>query len=237
MNLQEPNMFSPPSPTRLGLLLSGGLDSSVLLSHLLQAGHRVHPLYIRTGLAAEREELLAVVRLTRGIDTSRLEKLTTLDLPLADLSGTAANDFSLPANGPMAGDDTAEAGGNIVLLIAKAAVWCQRHGIERLAVGLRSDGPLSSDCCEYLGDVQAAVSRAQRQEVEIAIPFETLDRRHIMQLGQQSALELTFSCSCPVGGLHCGQCSKCIERQAAFRTLHRQDATRYAGAMVAYPSS
>ncbi len=221
----------------MGLLLSGGLDSSVLLSHLLRAGHRVHPLYVRTGLAAEREELLAVVRLTRTVGTSQMEKLSTLQLPLSDLAGRAADDFSLPAGEPMAGDDAFEAGGHIVLLVAKAALWCQRRGVEQLAVGLRSDGPLSSDCCEYLGDVQAAVSRAQRQEVQIVMPFATLDRRHIMQLGQQSALELTFSCAHPVRRMHCGQCSKCIERQAAFRTLHRQDPTRYAGAMVAYPSS
>ena len=36
--------------TTIGVLASGGLDSSILLAHLLGQGDRVQPFYIRKGL-------------------------------------------------------------------------------------------------------------------------------------------------------------------------------------------
>ena len=44
----------------IGVFVSGGLDSSVLVAELLRRGHRVQPFYVRSGLYWEREELAAV---------------------------------------------------------------------------------------------------------------------------------------------------------------------------------
>ena len=44
----------------IGVLMSGGLDSSVLVAELLRQAHRVQPFYVRSGLYWEREELAAV---------------------------------------------------------------------------------------------------------------------------------------------------------------------------------
>ena len=41
----------------VGLLLSGGLDSSILLGHLLGKGRRVQPFYVRSHLLWEEAEL------------------------------------------------------------------------------------------------------------------------------------------------------------------------------------
>jgi 7-cyano-7-deazaguanine synthase len=43
-----------------GLLISGGLDSCILLGHLLRTGQSVQPIYVRTGLAWEPEECRAL---------------------------------------------------------------------------------------------------------------------------------------------------------------------------------
>jgi 7-cyano-7-deazaguanine synthase len=48
-----------------------------------------------------------------------------------------------------------------------------------------------------------------------------------MELGSELPLALTFSCISPRGGLHCGACNKCAERQAAFRAAEMADETRY----------
>ncbi len=44
----------------IGVLVSGGLDSSVLVAELLRRGHGVQPFYVRCGLYWEREELAAL---------------------------------------------------------------------------------------------------------------------------------------------------------------------------------
>ena len=62
-----PSLVSMPSSDKrsIGLLLSGGLDSATLLSHLLDDGRRVHPIYIRTNSAWQAEELTAIHRRAR----------------------------------------------------------------------------------------------------------------------------------------------------------------------------
>ena len=71
----------------IGLMLSGGLDSSILLGHLLKQGHRVQPIYLCGGLCWEREELAHVERFLAAMRQARLAPLVKLDLPLGDLYG------------------------------------------------------------------------------------------------------------------------------------------------------
>jgi len=46
----------------VGLLLSGGLDSAILLGCLVEQGHEVQPFYVRCGLIWEQAEQAAVGR-------------------------------------------------------------------------------------------------------------------------------------------------------------------------------
>src|SRR5438270_8888804 len=73
------------SDKTIGVLASGGLDSSILIGHLLREGRRVQPFYIRTGLVWQVEELPALERFLAAVATNDLAKIVVLDLPLADL--------------------------------------------------------------------------------------------------------------------------------------------------------
>ena len=72
----------------VGALFSGRIDSAMLLVHLLEQGFFVQPIYLRTGLPAEREELLAAVRFLRAVRCQSLGKLVSLALPMDDLLDT-----------------------------------------------------------------------------------------------------------------------------------------------------
>src|SRR5437667_9183370 len=78
-------MASSTTQGAIGVLASGGLDSSILIGHLLREGRRVQPFYIRTGLVWQAEELRALDRFLSAMATLNLAKLVVLDLPLADL--------------------------------------------------------------------------------------------------------------------------------------------------------
>src|SRR5690348_6586462 len=69
----------------IGVLASGGLDSCILIGHLLRERRRVQPFYIRTGLVWQAEELPALERFLAAIATNNLAKLVVLELPLGDL--------------------------------------------------------------------------------------------------------------------------------------------------------
>ena len=116
----------------IGVLASGGLDSSILVAHLLGQGHRVQPLYIRKGLYWQEQELAGLRRFLQAIATPNLLDLVLFDLPLADLY---TGHWSLTGKDTPAHDSPDEAvylPGRNALLLVKPAIWCQLHGIETI---------------------------------------------------------------------------------------------------------
>ena len=73
----------------VGVMLSGGLDSSILLGHLARQGCPVQPFYVQSRLVWQTAELRATRRLLDAIaETSpAVGRLVVLDLPLCDVYG------------------------------------------------------------------------------------------------------------------------------------------------------
>src|SRR5438128_4372033 len=83
--VKQQSMASEVTRETIGVLASGGLDSSILIGNLLREGRRVQPFYVRTGLVWQADELPALERFLAAVATNDLAKLVVLDLPLADL--------------------------------------------------------------------------------------------------------------------------------------------------------
>src|SRR5690349_8305489 len=66
------------------VLVSGGLDSVVLLREVLRGHGRVQPLYVRAGLRWEGTERARLRRLLRILASPRLLPLATIDVPMGD---------------------------------------------------------------------------------------------------------------------------------------------------------
>ncbi len=220
-------MISESFGQPIGLLLSGGLDSGILLGHLLQQGHRVRPFYVRSGLVWERAEMAALGRLLRACACERLDELVVLELPLDDLY---ADHWSITGRGvPEAEspDSAVYLPGRNALLIVKAAVWCRLHAVEQLALAVLASNPFADATDDFFAGFESVLNRAVDGRLRIVRPFARLDKRQVMQLGVAAPLELTFSCISPMDEAHCGRCNKCAERQAAFDLIGRQDPTEY----------
>jgi 7-cyano-7-deazaguanine synthase len=213
---------------RVGVLASGGLDSSILIGHLLREGRCVQPFYIRTGLVWQAEELPALERFLAAVATNDLGKLVVLDLPLADLYDGHWSLTGRDIPGAESPDEAVYLPGRNALLIVKAAVWCQLHGISELAMAPLGTSPFDDASCAFFRDFQAAINHGGQRQVRLLRPFGQMNKRQVMALGRELPLELTFSCISPVGGLHCGHCNKCAERRAAFRDSEIDDQTLYA---------
>lgn len=226
----NPNELKRQANT-IGLLASGGLDSSILLKHLLDVGLKVRPLYIRSGLYWQANEELALQHFLNAMSVPRLEPLTVLNLPLADVYGDHWSITGLDI--PLAGtpDEAVFLPGRNALLTIKAALWCQLHGINELAIATLKSNPFedaSSSFFDQLEQVFAAIGPPIRLER----PFSDLSKRQVMEVGRTVPLDSTFSCIAPQYGSHCGTCNKCAERQKAFRLVGRRDPTQYACAAV-----
>jgi 7-cyano-7-deazaguanine synthase len=222
---------SGPSADPIAVLASGGLDSSILIGDFVRQGRSVQPIYIRTGLLWQAGELPALKKYLAALHTERVCDLVVLELPLAELY---AGHWSLTGQGVPDGDSPDEAvylPGRNALLLVKAAVWCQLHGVGELAMAPLGTSPFADASPEFFREFQTAINRGSERRVKLLRPFGGLNKQQVMSLGRGLPLELTFSCIAPVHGLHCGHCNKCAERRAAFHEAGFPDHTAYADTM------
>ena len=212
----------------VGLLLSGGLDSGILLGHLLNAGRCVQPFYVRSGLVWEEAEAKAAAEFVRAMQSERLESPVVLDMPLGDLyenhwstSGLGTPDADSP-------DEAVYLPGRNALLILKPALWCAMHGIQELCLAVLASNPFADATEDFFFAYETAIEGAAGSRVRLTRPFANMAKKDVMALGRGLPLERTFSCIAPKEGLHCGRCNKCAERQHAFRAVEMVDPTEYA---------
>jgi 7-cyano-7-deazaguanine synthase len=226
----RPSAKTLASGSELAVLLSGGLDSAVLLGDMLQRGHSVYPLYVRCGLRWEQAELAQVQRFLAAVATPGLQPLGILELPVADLYG---DHWSLGGPDVPDGDSRDEAvflPGRNVLLLGKALLWCHLHGVPALALGTLGGNPFADATDRFVAGLQRAVNLALDGSVRVHRPYAGLTKSEVMRRGQGLPLHLTFSCLAPASGVHCGRCNKCAERQRAFASVNVADPTVYATA-------
>ena len=221
-------MNSTESDKVIGVLASGGLDSSILISELIRQDHSVQALYIRSNLLWEQAELHALCRYLEAVGSPRQRNLVVLDMPLADLYGrhwSTTGEHTPASDSP---DEAVFLPGRNALLICKAVVWCQLNAVKRLALAPLATSPFQDATQRFFEHAQAMFNCYAGPPIRIVLPFSKLNKRQVMERGRDCPLELTFSCISPVDGTHCGRCNKCAERQRAFRDIGLDDPTRYA---------
>ena len=213
--------------TQVAVLLSGGLDSSILLAELLERGHAVVPLYVRSHLLWETAEQRAVRGVLGALDSPRLQQLVTLEQPIRDVyqDHWSVSGRAVPASG--SADTAVRLPARNALLTLKAGLWCHLNGVPYMALGPLKGSPFRDATRAFFDSVERMFQLAGMSSVRVLAPFAELDKREVMQLGVSLPLDLTFSCIAPRDGRHCGECNKCAERQAAFEVSGRPDRTAY----------
>lgn len=222
-------VMSPLSATDapLAVLVSGGLDSAVLLGEALTAGPAVTPIYIRTGSAWESVEREYLQRFLDDVRRPSLKPLVTLDQPVADLYGSH---WSLTGDGVPDAETPDEAvflPGRNVLLLAKALLWCHLNGVPELALAPLAANPFPDATPAFFAAFQDAVNRAVGGRVVVRWPYLHLRKADVIRRGRGLPLQHTFSCIRPIAGRHCGACNKCAERRRAFADAGVPDPTDY----------
>ena len=210
------------------VLCSGGLDSAVLLGDLLRQGVRVFPLFIRCGLYWEKTELGCLRRFLRAVRCDRLEPLTILDEPVANLYDEHWSITGQNVPGADTPDEAVFLPGRNVLLLAKSLLWCHLHEVPALALGSLKGNPFPDATPAFFDALQNVVNQAVEGHVVIHRPFAGMKKTEVVLLGKDLPLEHSLSCIRPIKGLHCGQCNKCAERQLAFERVKVPDPTTYA---------
>ena len=215
------------------VLLSGGLDSAVLLAHEAQRA-RVHPVYVSVGLAWEAAEQVALGALvTAPVFDERVEPLATLEFSMRDI--LAPSHWAIRGTPPAydTPDEDVYLPGRNVVLVTKAAVLAVARGCRRVTLGTLANNPFPDATPHFFEAMSRALSLGLGQLVEIVAPLAQMRKEDVIRLGDSLdvPLELTLSCMSPLPGerpMHCGLCSKCRERRDAFKVASVADRTAYA---------
>jgi 7-cyano-7-deazaguanine synthase len=216
---------APSSP--LAILVSGGLDSAVLLAESLPRHRAVWPLYVRCGLRWEEAELHHLSRFLERVAAPALRPLVVLEMPVSDLYG---EHWSLTGQGVPGSETPDEAvflPGRNVLLLAKAILWCHLHGVEVLALAALAANPFPDATPAFFAAFTAAINGAVGGRVRVCQPYAALRKVDVLRRAAGLPLEWTFSCLCPSGARPCGACNKCAERRRAFAEAGLPDPTPY----------
>ncbi|MFO0790198.1 MAG: 7-cyano-7-deazaguanine synthase [Pirellulales bacterium] len=220
-----------------GLLLSGGIDSAVLLWQLQQTADQVAPFYIRTGCVWQNEELAAVNQFLAATAFPNVGTLVELEMPLADLYGRHWSITGSRVPDDQTADEAVYLPGRNPLLLLKPALWCYRHNIRQLALATLAANPFRDATPRFFQAFETMLREADCGSVAIIRPFEALTKKDVLALGRHVPLELTFSCLSPIEGQHCGRCNKCAERRRGFAETGIEDRTRYYAGPAATPST
>jgi len=214
------------TPSSLAVLVSGGLDSAVLLA--LSARERTTiPIYVRSGLAWEPAEFAHLQRFLTAIASTRLRPLVTLDLPVGDLYGPHWSLTGHDVPDEKSPDQAVYLPGRNVILLSKGLVWCHLHGVPVIALAVLAGNPFPDATPEFFQAMAVTVNRAVSGTVAVETPYATLSKAEVLRRGRDLPLEHSFSCIAPVSGRHCGRCNKCAERRRAFAEAALPDPTDY----------
>lgn len=212
------------------LSLSGGLDSTVLLWHLLDQGHQVRCLSVDYGQRHKRE-LLAADEIARiaGCELFRAS-LGGLSPILAGSSQTS-NDIPVP-EGHYAEESmkaTVVPNRNM-LFLALAGAWAISTKSDAIAYAAHAgDHAIYPDCRpEFISAMATTFCLADWHKVYIERPFITWTKADIARRGVLLGAPLAKTWTCYKGGnKHCGKCGTCVERIEAFELAGYLDQVEY----------
>src|SRR2546428_5908593 len=172
------------------VLLSGGLDSAVLLAEEAARGD-VQPIYVSVGLAWEPVERDVVNRLLAAPLFRRVRPLVTLTVEMRDVY--AATHWAVQGRPPAYNtpdEDVYLPGRNIVLL-AKTGVFCAGVGIGRIVLGTLGHNPFPDATPEFRAAMARALQLGLARDLHVDAPYAALAKTAVVRRGAPLP--------CPVG--------------------------------------
>ncbi|MDZ4858083.1 MAG: 7-cyano-7-deazaguanine synthase QueC [Candidatus Hydrogenedentes bacterium] len=219
------------------VLLSGGLDSSVLLHYVARVLGRapLHALSFDYGqrhakeLECARWQADAVdAAVYRNIDVTFLGDMVKGASALVT-GGKSVPDLDTLSGAQLDQPPTYVPNRNMILL-SIAAAYAESHGIHEVYYGAQAlDEYGYWDCTtEFLRRVNGALALNRRDPVAVHAPFIDKKKVESVRLGIELGVNFVYTWSCYRGGSKaCGKCPTCIERLNAFAEAGVEDPVRY----------
>jgi len=212
------------------VLFSGGLDSTVLASHLISKGAEVRLLSIDYGQRHAKE-------LAHGEALAKHMNLPRKSLLLPDLGdllkGSSLTDDSVELPEGHYAEESMKATvvpNRNMILLALAGGYALSSGFDTIAYAAHAgDHFIYPDCRpEFAEAMEKALGLADWNDLSLYRPFVDMTKADLVRLGTELESPLGMTWSCYAGmDIHCGKCGTCVERKEAFELAKVDDPTKY----------
>lgn len=207
------------------LILSGGLDSTTMLYHLIEQGNEVQAISFNYGQRHKVELEKAAATCSKLkiphkiIDISFIKELVS--------NSALTSDMEVP-EGHYADENMKNTVvPNRNMIMASIAIgYAVNLGYDAVALGVHSgDHAIYPDCRpEFIEKLNEVAKIANYTPVEILAPFLTMDKGDIATLGKSLGVDFSLTHTCYKGQeTPCGVCGACVERQEAFEKAESVD--------------
>jgi 7-cyano-7-deazaguanine synthase len=225
----------PPIGRGCVLLLSGGLDSSVLLAMLRAEGWPVNALTVLYGQRHEHE-ILSARHQAKHMGCARHE---VIEMPRALFRGSALTDAD--AEVPQSRDVAEMTDGTVpstyvparnLVLLSLATAWAESLGLLDVFIAVNAvDYSGYPDCRpEFVESFARAATLGTRDGIRAHAPLVNMTKREIVSLGDLLEVDFANTSSCyrlDPEGRACGTCDSCTLRRTGFEEADVNDTTRY----------
>jgi len=215
-------------------LVSGGMDSAVVLAIAREQGFAVHALSVRYG-QRHTSELDAAARVARALGAVAHK---TVDVDLRAIGGSALTDDGIEV--PEAGGEGIPATyvpARNTIMLSIALGWAEVLGAADIFCGVNAvDYSGYPDCRpEFIAAFERLANLATKAGVEgagirIHAPLMRMGNDGIVREGLRLGVDFAQTVSCyraDAEGRACGHCDACRLRAAGFAAAGVADPTRY----------
>lgn len=215
---------------KIVVVLSGGMDSAVLLHHHLRGKEEVRAITINYG---QRHD----IEVTHAQDLAQSLGVpwhcANLNQLCHTLPGSSQTDsICLVPEGHYAEESmklTVVPNRNMILL-AVAIGHAIAHQFDFVSYGAHAgDHAIYPDCRpEFAEALNNVAGLCDWRPISLLRPFVHLTKAGIAKLGAEMNVDFRKTYSCYKGGrVHCGRCGTCVERLLAFEEAGVPDTTEY----------
>ncbi len=182
--------------SKIGVLFSGGLESTSLINHYKKQNFTIHLIYIKFGYIWEETELLYAKKIAKFyklklktldyskiLHVSQLGKVTNVEqniIPLRNLS-----------------------------LFTFTAIHFFNINVCKIAIGLQGNDKYPDTSLEYIQGCAKLISQGLRTKFTIETPFYGMNKQTILKNNFDIPLNSVFSCTNPIKKKRCHNCYKC----------------------------
>ncbi len=221
------------------VLVSGGMDSAVVLAIARELGFAAHALSVRYG-QRHTSELDAAVRVAQALGAAAHK---TVNVDLRSLGGSALTaDIAVPVDtdGHVigAGIPVTYVPARNTIMLSVALGWAEVLGATDLFCGVNAvDYSGYPDCRpEFIAGFEALANLATKAGVEgagfrVHAPLMRMTKGDIVREGLRLGVDFAQTVSCyqaDADGAACGHCDACRLRAEGFEAAGVADPTRYA---------